>query len=159
MKVKLINPFVVAAGEVLKTEVQADVRRGEIKIFKSPYTQGDVTVLFTIVGQVEGIVMYGMTTSMALAFTSKMLGQPMEELDDLVQSGIAELGNVITGRAVTLLAQEGYMADISVPTLIIGSGVEISILEFQRLVIPLITQYGTLNIHLALREKRDRARG
>ncbi|NOZ28598.1 MAG: chemotaxis protein CheX [Chloroflexi bacterium] len=155
MNVKFINPFVIAAGEVLRSEVQADVRRGEVKVSNSAHTQNEVTALFTLVGQVEGVVMYGMSKEMALAFVSKMLGQPVEELDELAQSGIAELGNVITGHASTLLASQGYHTDISVPTLIIGAGAQISTLDFQRLVVPLVTQYGTLEVQLALRERRN----
>jgi len=83
------------------------------------------------------------------------LGQPVEELNELAQSGIGELGNVITGRASMLLAAEGFSATISVPTLIVGANVQISTLDFQRLVVPLITPYGTLEIHLALRERRN----
>ena len=155
MNVKFVNPFVMAASEVLRSEIQADVRRGELKLQRSSLTGNEVTALLTLVGQVEGVVMYGMSMEMALAFVSKMLGQPVEELNELAQSGIGELGNVITGRASMLLAAEGFSATISVPTLIVGANVQISTLDFQRLVVPLITPYGTLEIHLALRERRN----
>jgi chemotaxis protein CheX len=155
MNVKFVNPFVMAASEVLRSEIQIDVRRGELKLQRSSLTGNEVTALLTLVGQVEGVVMYGMSMEMALAFVSKMLGQPVEELNELAQSGIGELGNVITGRASMLLAAEGFSATISVPTLIVGANVQISTLDFQRLVVPLITPYGTLEIHLALRERRN----
>ena len=158
MNVKFVNAFVVAAGEVLRSEVGAKVQRGEVKLHRSAYTGNDVTTLFTVVGRVEGVVMYGMSVEMALAFVSKMLGQEVTEFDELAQSGIAELGNVITGRASTLLGAEGYSCDISVPTLIIGREAQISTLDFQRLVVPLQTEYGVLEIHLALRESRDEAK-
>lgn len=154
MNVKFINPFVMAVSEVLRSEAQTDVRKGEVKLYRSACTGNDVTALLTLVGQVEGVVMYGMSTSMALALVSKMLGQPVQELDDLAQSGIGELGNVITGRATTLLAAEGYVSQISVPTLIIGVDVQISTLDFQRLVVTLLTDYGPLEVHVALRERK-----
>ncbi|GAB4558651.1 MAG: chemotaxis protein CheX [Anaerolineae bacterium] len=153
MNVRFVNPFVIAAGEVLRSEVHTEIRRGEIKLYRSASTGNDVTTLLSLVGQVEGVVMYGMSKDMALKLVSKMLGQPVTELDELAQSGIAELGNVITGRASTLLAGEGYVSNISVPTLIIGSSVEISTLDFQRLVVPLISDYGTMEVHIALRER------
>lgn len=155
MNVRFVNPFVIAAGEVLRSEIQTEVQRGELKLQRSSLTGNEVTALLTLVGDVEGVVMYGMSAEMALAFVSRMLGQPVEELNELAQSGIGELGNVITGRASTLLAAEGVSAVISVPTLIVGENVQISTLDFQRLVVPLITPYGTLEIHLALRERRN----
>ncbi|MCS7220754.1 MAG: chemotaxis protein CheX [Anaerolineae bacterium] len=157
MNIRFINPFVVAAGEVLRSEIQTEIQRGELKLQRSSLTGNEVTALLTLVGDVEGVVMYGMSAEMALAFVSRMLGQPVEELNELAQSGIGELGNVITGRASTLLAAEGFSAVISVPTLIVGKNVQISTLDFQRLVVPLLTPYGTLEIHLALRERRNGA--
>jgi chemotaxis protein CheX len=73
-------------------------------------------------------------------------------LDKLAQSGIAELGNVITGRASMKLAEAGYESNISTPSLIIGRGATISTLEFPRLIVPLNTSMGSLTIHLSLRE-------
>ncbi len=153
MNVRFINPFIVAAGEVLRSEIQTEVQRGEIKLHRSACTSNDVTTLLTLVGRVEGVVLYGMSIPTAMAFVSKMLGQSFTEFDELAQSGIAELGNVITGRASTLLAAEGYSSQISVPALIIGHQVTISTLDFQRLVVPLTTSHGPLEVHLALRER------
>jgi chemotaxis protein CheX len=80
-----------------------------------------------------------------------MLGEKIEELDGLAQSGIAELGNVITGRASMNLSKAGFESNISPPSLVIGSGASISTLDTPRLVVPLRTTYGEVMIHLALR--------
>jgi chemotaxis protein CheX len=82
-----------------------------------------------------------------------MMGEQLAEFDELAQSGIAELGNVISGQAATRLSQTGVNVQISVPTLILGRGATISTLDFQRLVVPLETAMGTMEIHLALRPK------
>ncbi|MHB0875720.1 MAG: chemotaxis protein CheX, partial [Anaerolineae bacterium] len=109
--------------------------------------------LISLVGDVQGSVMYSMPTSMALGLVARMMGEPFEEFDELAQSGIGELGNVITGQAATKLSQTGITVDLSVPTLIIGRGATISTLDFQRLVVPLDTDLGTMHIHLALRPR------
>jgi len=154
MNVEFLNPFISAAVEVLEKEVNTESERGEIHLQRSAYTTSEVTTLLSIVGEVQGMVLYGMPTSMALALVSEMLGQEFHEFDDLAQSGIGELGNVITGRASTKLSANGYAANLSPPTLIIGKGLQVSTLDFQRLVIPLTTKYGTLEIQLALRENQ-----
>ncbi len=153
MNIEFLNPFIAAANEVLQREVHAEASKGEIHLQRSAYTTTEVTTMLSIVGEVQGMVLFGMPISMALALVSEMMGQPFAEFDDLAQSGIGELGNVITGRASTMLSANGYTANLSPPTLIIGKGVMVSTLDFQRLVIPLKTQYGTMEIHIALREK------
>jgi chemotaxis protein CheX len=153
VKVEYLNPFVTAAAEVMRSETELEVRRGALSLQQSPSTADDVNTLLSMVGDVHGTVMYSMPLSMALALVTRMMGEPFEEMDELAQSGIAELGNVITGRAATKLSQTGIAVDLSVPTLILGKGATISTLDFQRLVVPLETDLGTMQIHLALRPR------
>ncbi len=160
MSTTLLNAFLKATAEVLQTEAGLSIRRGEISLQDSSQTSTDITTLLNIVGDVRGVVLFGMDIPMALQIISKMLGYPHPEFDDLAQSGIAELGNVIAGIATMHLAQAGYNCDISVPTLIIGHNVMVSTLDLQRLVIPLHTEMGTLEVHLALKERaKNRSNG
>jgi chemotaxis protein CheX len=80
------------------------------------------------------------------------MGETFKDFTHLAQSGIAELGNVITGQASIKLAEAGYQATISPPALILGKGATISTLDFARLIVPLTGECGQITIHLALRE-------
>jgi len=155
MDVKFLNPFVQAAVEVLKTEVDSNAVRGDISMHKSSLTSDDVTVLINLIGDVYGVVMYGMSTETCLKTVSKIMGQEFTEFNTLAQSGVAELGNVISGQATIRFSESGYKSNISTPTLLNGNGVEISTLDFPRIVVPLETQMGILTVHLALRERRS----
>ena len=110
-------------------------------------------MLINLIGDVYGVVMYGMPMSTGLKMVSKIMGQEFTELDPLVQSGIAELGNVISGQATVRFSEAGYQSNISTPTVLMGNGIEISTLDFPRIVVPLETQFGMFTTHLALREK------
>src|SRR5512133_1529969 len=121
MDVKLLNPFIQAAVEVLKAEVGTDVSRGDISLQKSSLTSDDITVLINLIGDVYGVVMYGMPMSTGLDIVSSIMGQRFEELNSLAQSGVAELGNVISGRATIRFSEAGYDSNISTPTMLIGS--------------------------------------
>ncbi len=153
MDVKLLNPFIEAAVEVLKAEVGENCSRGALTLHKSSLTSDDITVLINLIGDVFGVVMYSMSTATGLGLVSKIMGQEFSELDSLAQSGVAELGNVISGRATIKFSQSGYKADISTPTVVTGKGVEISTLDFPRIVVPLETGVGILTVHLALKIK------
>ncbi|MCC7354173.1 MAG: chemotaxis protein CheX [Anaerolineae bacterium] len=158
MDVKFLTPFINAAVEVLAAELGGPVERGGIALHRSGYTTNDVSVILTIVGRLQGVVVYGLSQSTALAMVSQMIGQPFTQMDELVQSGVAEVGNVITGRASMLLASAGFVTNISVPTLVIGKAM-ISVLDFQRLVVPLAFKCGQMEVHLALREASGNGTG
>ena len=157
MNVKFLNPFVEAAYEVLQAETGIQLKRGELGLDKEPYITDDVTVIISLVGMVEGNVFYGMSKRTALYLASRILGESLNDFNMLAQSGIAELGNVITGRASVKLSQAGFESTISPPTLLHGKGATISTLDYARLVVPMEGDCGPLVIHLALREGRHRS--
>ncbi|MCL4560664.1 MAG: chemotaxis protein CheX [Chloroflexi bacterium] len=152
MNVKYMAPFVSSAFEVLKLEAGISANRGELILEKCPYQTEDITVVIALVGRITGNVFYSMTYDVGLSLVSRMMGEKVMELDNLAQSGIAELGNVITGKASVLLSEAGFEATISPPTLLVGRGAAISTLDFPRLVVPMETECGRICIHLALRE-------
>jgi chemotaxis protein CheX len=157
MNVKFLNPFVEAAADVLFAEANLTSTRGNISLQKSSLTGSEVTVLISIIGQIQGVVLYGMSTPTSLAIVGRIVDQQFDELNALAQSGIAELGNVISGKATINLSTGGYQTTISPPTLIIGRGAQISTLDFSRIVVPLETKVGPIVIHLAVRESEDGA--
>ncbi len=152
VNVKFLNPFIDAATEVLMAEASVAVTRGSLSLLKTSLTTNEITVLINLVGQIQGVVLFSMAAETGIALVSRMLGQPFEELDPLAQSGVAELGNVISGRATIKLSEAGYQTTISPPTLITGAGVQISTLDFQQILVPLDTGMGQIIVHLALRE-------
>ncbi|MBI2875367.1 MAG: chemotaxis protein CheX [Candidatus Tectomicrobia bacterium] len=159
MDVRFMNPFISAASEILEKEVQVQVARGQITLQKSAYTTEEITIMIGLTGQVEGMVTYGISEDTAKAFVSQMMGQEWSVLDDLAQSAIGELGNMITGLASTELSNAGYETKISPPMLILGKEVLISTLDLHRLVVSLQTPHGPVQIHLSLREVTSRSPG
>jgi chemotaxis protein CheX len=152
MNVLYLNPFIDAANEILHAEVQTKAERGNLTLQKSAMTAEEITVLISMIGDIQGVVLFGMSIKTGLEMVSRMMGQTCTEFDNLAQSGIAELGNVISGRASINLSNAGIQTNISPPTMVIGKGVQISTLDFPRIVVPLSTEIGDLTVHLALRE-------
>jgi chemotaxis protein CheX len=151
MRVEFINPFVQAVTEVLESELGSAPERGSIGLQRSAYTSNEVTAVVAVAGEVAGMVMFAMTEKTATGMVSKMLGQDFPEFDALAQSGIAEIGNVITGRAAVLLSEAGFPSDLAPPMLLIGKNTMISTLDVQRLVIPMVTEFGSVEVQVALK--------
>jgi chemotaxis protein CheX len=152
MRAEVVNTFVLAAAEVLAAETSVRAKRGPLSLEREAYVSDEVTVLISLVGDVWGIVFYSMSLETARAVLSTMLGQQLGAFDELAQSGIAELANVIAGQASTRLAELGSLTQVSVPTLIVGKGSRISTLDIERLVVPLETELGAIRLDLALRD-------
>ena len=153
MKLEVFHPFVISAREVLSLEMHETIERGELRLENGSHVTDDVTVIISLIGMVNGTVFFSMSNEVAIQLASALMSEKLDTLDKLAQSGIAELGNVITGRASMKFAEAGYETDISTPSLIIGKGATISTLEYARLIVPLTTSIGPITIHLALREE------
>lgn len=156
INVKYLIPFVDAAYEVLKAEAHHQMKRGQLSLEKGLYITNEVTVILSLVGDITGTVFYSMNTQTTLNIISVILGEKLTELDALAQSGIAELGNVITGRASVKLSHTGFESTISPPTLMLGAGATISTLDLPRLIVPLEGAPGKIVIHLALIESQSK---
>jgi chemotaxis protein CheX len=151
VRAEFINPFLQAATEVLESELGSTPTRGPVGLQRSPYTSDEVTAVIAVTGDVAGIVLFAMTEATACSMVSRMMGQEFEELDALAQSGIAEIGNVITGRAAVLLSEAGYSSELAPPMLLVGRNTLISTLDVQRLLIPIETDLGRIEIQVALK--------
>jgi chemotaxis protein CheX len=151
VKVEFVNPFIQAAGEVLESELGGEAQRGELRLQKSAFTTDDVTAVVGVTGTVNGLVLYSMNEATAMAIVSRIMHQEFSAFDALAQSGIGELGNVITGRAGVLLSEAGYPSNITPPAVVLGKGSIVTTLDLNRLVLPLQTEIGSLEIQIVLR--------
>ena len=151
MKVAFVNPFIQAASEVLDSELRSETQRGGLRLHTSAVTTDEITALVGVTGTLNGLVLYSMSQATALGIVSRMIGKQFDEFDALAQSGIGELGNVITGRAGILLSEAGYPSNITPPALVMGKGTMITTLDLHRLVFPLQTEVGSLEIQVVLK--------
>jgi len=153
MDIRFINPFIRAATEVLQKEINAEVTRTDTSLYRGATTSDDITILLGVTGDVRGAVLYQVSEATAKQLLSEMVGRPFAVWDELAESGLAELGNVITGRAAAGLEEAGFMCRITPPTVITGRGVVVSTLDFHRLSVVLNTQFGPLRVDVALRAR------
>jgi len=154
IKASFVNPFIQAACQVLGQELNLTVERGELKLESSKTTSSDVTIILGVTGDACGIVLYGMSDKTAKGIVSVMVGDRVPVFDEMAESALGELGNLITGVASVSLEKEGYVCRMTPPTVITGRGVMISTVDINRLVLPLSTPKGDLTISLALRSEK-----
>lgn len=147
-----MNPFLVAARHVFQAETGTHVERGPVTVENSPLLSDDVTVLVGVSGRLFGIVLYNMSERTAKRIVGTLMREPVQVFDSLAESAVAEMGNMITGRASMELEQLGYPVILAPPSLVVGRNTIISPQPVSRLVILLETGLGDVAVHVALRE-------
>lgn len=151
-------PFVQASMSVMQQVIQMTPERGQLSARPEVFTSQQLNIVCGITGDVEGQVIYGMSLVTADKIASAMIGTPVVSFDQLAASAIAELGNMISGNSMTLLASQGFKCDITPPTIVKGTNVKISTFQIPTLVIPLrMPGMGEIEINVCLKERKPMA--
>jgi len=117
----LINPFVDAVTQVLPQVGVQTIGRGKISAKEQFVESRGVTILVGMTKQVRGNIAYNMTEQAACSIASTMMmGMPVASFDEMAQSALSELANMVTANAAILFSQQGLEVDISTPSMIIG---------------------------------------
>ena len=159
MRVEYINPFVEISYRVLKEVLDgSEVKRGNLYLKSTAMPVMGVAALVGLAGDVEGRVLFDMTLDTALKIASKMNNEDLPQFDDLAKATISELANMITAKAVTKPHELGFKFDLTPPALFAGEKMEIAALgnaseNIEALIVPLITEYGKVEINVAIRER------
>ncbi len=153
MRVEYINPFVESAFNVLKEVLNSDVKRGELYLKSTTQPVMGVAALVGLAGNVEGRVLFDMSTETALAIASDMNGEKIETIDELAKATITELANMITAQAVTKLHELGFTFDLTPPAIFTGENMEVTDSEVEALIVPMELNYGKVEINVAVRER------
>ncbi|MDR5658715.1 chemotaxis protein CheX [Serpentinicella sp. ANB-PHB4] len=150
MDVKIINPFIEAFNNVLPQLGFAKVSKGAMTVKSSDLQGNGVMAIVGLVGDVKGNVIYSMNFDNAKGIASKMMmGMPVENFDDMAQSAISELSNMLTGNASINLSELGTTVDISTPTLIYGEGLKVKAKASKVLCVEIIADDAKLDLNIA----------
>ncbi len=116
VKAEVINPFLESARLVLEQVIQVSPSTGSLGVKEIAHIQDHIWIQVGMTGQFSGNVVFGLQEQVALRIVSVMMGGfVLTEMDEMGQSAISELGNMISGNASTILFNQGYSVDITPP--------------------------------------------
>lgn len=139
------------AADVLNTETNGSAKRtGGLRMDNRSETSQDVTAIVGPMGNMRGTILLGIASEVASRLYAAMVGEHPGECDEMPGSALAELCNVITGQAAIRLAEGGRETRLTPPSIVTGKGTRLSTLSMPRLVIPITTTHGDLQIDIAL---------
>ena len=147
---QLVNPVVKGFCEVLKETAGLEVVERESSTHHATSVTLEVTVLVGVVGAVEGQISYSLSKHFACQLASTMLCDEITEYDEMAESAVGELGNMITGRAAVEFQHEGLDCDLCPPSIIVAEKVEISANQIDTIMIPFCSDWGDIEVHIAL---------
>lgn len=154
MDVNLINPFVDAFMTVLPQIGFQNVTRGKVAVKEKATISRGVAVLVGFTQAVKGNVIYNMEEEVAKRIASTMMcGMPIDEFNDMAQSAISELSNMVTANAATHLAAMGLVSDISTPSLTIGSAFSIKISDEKYIAIEMELDGAVVEVNVSLKKE------
>ena len=154
MDAKLVNPIIDAFMDVMPQMGFPIPRRLRVYLQDRNVISNGVTVMVGFTKQMHGNVIYNMTEETAKFIASTMMmGMPVPEFDELAQSAICEMSNMLTAKSATNFTQLGLEVDISTPNLTIGEDLTIKISDSHYLNVEM--ELGGHRIDIALSVDRD----
>lgn len=152
MRVKIINPFISAAGNVFSTMLGCALVRGPLKLKENQAPMYEVSSFIGLSGQCRGMVLVSVARDTALNIAGNMLGTRPDDLDGDVLDAVGEITNMIVGAAKTQL--EEYELNIGLPTVICGT---LHSIKFPPgaapIIIPFESEIGPICIEIGLVEQ------
>ena len=128
MDAKLVNPFIYSFTSVLPMMGFPTPSRKGMGLKSIVVDSLGVTIMVGFTRQLRGNVVYNMSEETAKHIASTMMmGMPVAALDEMAQSAICEMSNMLTATAATNLTALGYDVDISTPSLTVGSDFKVKI--------------------------------
>lgn len=111
-----INPFLESSVFVIEQVCQVRPSLGKLRMETINYEENIIWLQIGVIGDIEGDLVFGFPRQVALKMVSGMMGgYAVTEFDEMSQSAISELGNMISGNACTMLFNQGVKIDITPP--------------------------------------------
>ena len=153
MKAEYVNPFYKATYDVFELMLSLHPKRSSIKAVEEMVNTKEASVVLGVTGDLKGVRISSFPKDMALEMVKIMSGIEMEDIDGFVSSALGEVGNIISGNALTLLSENKYKCDITPPQVLVGTYKTFSAPNEKSLLLSLNTEIGEFDISILLKEK------
>jgi len=120
MNVEIINPFLKATTNVIKTMAFTDVTPGKPFLKKDGVAGGDISGIIGITGETDGSMSISFSESCICGIVSNMFGESITAINSEVEDAVGEITNMISGDARRELAEKGHVLKGAIPTVISG---------------------------------------
>ena len=154
MDAKLVNPIIEAFMDIMPQMGFPMPMRKRIYLQDRNIISDGVTLTVGFTKQMQGKVIYNMTADTARYIASTMmLGVPVTRFNELAQSALREMSNMLTARAATNYTKIGIEVDITTPELVIDEDHTIKVSDSHYLNVEM--EVGGHKVNIALSVERE----
>ena len=151
MDIKLVNPFIESVATIMPQMGFQKITRGKMGMGQRSLKSLGVTALVGFSNSICGNVAYNMTNVTACHIASTMMmGMPIMKLDEMAESAISELANMLSANVATKLSSKQYPVDISTPSLTVGENFFVDISDDQYLIIEMNVDGTILEVNIKI---------
>lgn len=155
MDVRIINPFIVSAVSIFREMANLELEKGKPESVGGRKLISGYGVVIGMVGGVNGQVFYEFPLAFARSVTEILNGKKRvdyetdADFNDILESTLNELGNIISGKAVTILSSENIDVDITPPSIIRGTDVQVISKNMTTITVPFQSNIGYITVNVA----------
>ncbi len=132
----------------------SNARRGNLSVKGKELESSGIVILVGIVGVLKGNVAYTIDIENAKKIASTMMmGMPINKIDAMAKSALAELTNMLAANAATCFSKMDVLVDISTPVLLQGEDLSVQMSADQVLCLSLLTDEVQMEVNIAFEAK------
>lgn len=151
MQADIINPFVTGAVTVLKQLLPGyDIKQGDLAIKETLSFSGNKLTIINYFGDREGLIIFDMTEKTSIKVAEQMNNAIFNSYNDMVIATVKEVANMIAGKAISYLRENGIYFEISTPDQMNSEDFIPPQKAEKALCIPINSTLGVININVFL---------
>jgi chemotaxis protein CheX len=156
MNSTLLNIFVESAQSIFQQVTSIPLTLKDLQVCENGQRiQAHVAAILSFTGSWKGQLVLVMDESMGMKIASAiMMGMPVETFDEVAESGVAEITNMVGGEAARRMVEIGLSCDMSVPSIIRGNDMEIAFFpKIPRQLASFTSDWGPLQVMIRMEQK------
>lgn len=146
-------PFLKAGIKVLNQLSSGRFKKKRVYTTKNPMSVGEIKIEIAVKGDLQTRVVFDFPRTFAYRLAQAITGEIEENDNDLMESAILEVGNMISGNAMGFLEEIRLNCDILPPKAFVGKKNPFFMQEAFLGVIEFSSEIGEFNLYLVLEEK------
>ncbi len=158
MDVRVINPFITSIISLFQSVASLNMQKGALIKGQGRRLFSGYGVNIGVEGQIRGQVLYEFPDIFAVSLTELMTERrrgeynSQLEFEDMVRSVVNEIGNQVSGMAITKLSTDNIDCDITPPVLYYGKEIQVIPKNLETLMIPFQSNIGFFSVNIAMDE-------
>ncbi len=147
-----LNSILQAADVILKEISSIEFKQEKIFSEDLLVLTNEVSMVVGITGNLSGHVVFSMSQDTAKKLISKWTKKVYEDIvEEILESGTAEIANMVTGRAAIFFENTGEIVRLSPPAVFIGDNIRIKFGNLKTTKALLNSEIGKIEISLAVK--------